>query len=316
MQKVSYLFTVDIDHDGYRLDKFLQYYIKEYSRSCLSNWIHNNCVTVNEQVVIKSSYTVKIGQIIKLVAFDIINIDCFVAEKMPIDVIYEDDALLVVNKPPGLVVHMGSGNLSGTLLNGLLYRNKELFDVPRAGIIHRLDKDTSGLLVVAKSYYSYCKLVSAMKDHLITRKYYALVTGQVASCGTIDANITRDARNRKRMCVVQCGGKNAVTHFQVREYLRNNTFSLIQCTLETGRTHQIRVHCKFIGHPIIGDRTYNNNRVYKDTILQNLVNDLGRQALHAYCLSFVHPHTTRQLTFKIRLEGKMSKVIEYLQEEK
>jgi 23S rRNA pseudouridine1911/1915/1917 synthase len=214
------------------------------------------------------------------------------AQDIPLEVIYEDDTLLVVNKPPGLVVHPGSGNWDGTLLNALLKHAPRLERLPRAGIVHRLDKDTSGLLVVAKTLVAQTDLVRQLQARTVTRSYLALVHGRVPRDGKVDAPIGRHPAHRTRMAVV-ARGKPAITHYEIVE--RYETTTLLRCRLETGRTHQIRVHLNSIGYPLVGDPVYGKKRPLPDALR------FERQALHADKLVLVHPATRRERTWRAAL---------------
>ena len=223
----------------------------------------------------------------------------FAAEPMDLDIVYEDDSVLVVNKPAGMVVHPAAGNWQGTLLNGLLHHCPALAQVPRAGIVHRLDKDTSGLMVVAKTLQAQNHLVQQLQDRTVKRIYRAVANGVVPFDGKIDTLIGRDPHNRLKMAVVKFGGKPAVTHVKVLE--RYGSHSYIECALETGRTHQIRVHMREANHPLAGDPVYGNPRHAASDKVKEVVKGLGRQALHAYRLSFVHPQSGETVSFEAPL---------------
>ena len=218
-------------------------------------------------------------------------------EDIAIEIVYEDDCFLVINKPPGLVVHPGSGNWGGTLLNALLHHMPDLAGLPRAGIVHRLDKDTSGLLVVAKTLAAQTDLVRQLQARDVRREYLALVHGCIARDGTIEAPIGRHPVQRTRMAVV-ARGRRAITHYEVLERFRNST--LVRCRLETGRTHQIRVHFKSIGHPLVGDPTYGK---------RNTVLAFTRQALHAERLGFRHPQTGRRMSWRAPSPPDMQRLL-------
>ena len=233
------------------------------------------------------------------------------AENIPLDIVYEDEDIIVINKPSGMVVHPAPGNESGTLVNALLYHCKESLSgingVVRPGIVHRIDKDTSGLLVVAKNDESHVFLSSLLKDHGIKRVYHALVVGHYKeSCGTVNAPIARHPVDRKKMAVV-AGGREAITHYEVIEEYPSFTYARFQ--LETGRTHQIRVHTSYIGHPIIGDTVYGGG---KTVFEKNCSALLDGQILHAKILSFPHPRTKEQMTFECELPSNFSALLEKL----
>ena len=227
------------------------------------------------------------------------------AQPLPLVIAHEDDALIVIDKPAGLVVHPGAGNPDSTLLNALLAHAPQLGAVPRAGIVHRLDKDTSGLLVVAKTLVAQTDLVRQLQAHSVTRLYLALVHGNVARSGTVEAPIGRDARSRTRMAV-NARGKPARTNYEVLEYLPGAT--LLRCRLETGRTHQIRVHLQSIGHPLVGDPVYRRGA----RTLPAAIQSFGRQALHAAQLEFRHPASGRRRAFRSELPADFAALLEAL----
>ena len=273
--------VVTADTAGERLDKYLSEQIEGLSRSAASRLIFENKVTVGDSDVKKNYKTVE-GDKITVLTDSPQPIDV-VPQDIPLDVVYEDEHLLVVNKPKGMVVHPAPGHFSGTLVNALLYHcrddlsgiNGEL----RPGIVHRIDKNTSGLLAVAKSDIAHAGLSEQIKDHSFTREYLAICYGNIkVDERTVDAPIGRHKTDRKKMCVTQLNGREAITHVKVLE--RYDGFTYISCRLETGRTHQIRVHLASIGHPIAGDDVYGPSKV---------IASLGGQCLHAYRLGFVHP---------------------------
>jgi 23S rRNA pseudouridine1911/1915/1917 synthase len=225
-----------------------------------------------------------------------------VPEEIPLDIVHEDQAILVLNKPAGLVVHPGSGNWTGTLMNALLNHAPQLKQVPRAGIVHRLDKDTSGLMVVAKTLEAQTDLVRQLQARTVSRIYLALVEGRVAEAGSVDAPIGRHPRERTKMAVVE-RGKPAVTHFHVLERLPHHT--LVECRLETGRTHQIRVHMQSIGHPLVGDPVYGSRELRKA---------FHRQALHATRLGLIHPVSGQRMEWQVPMPGDMVELIERLRQ--
>lgn len=282
-------FTVDAADSGVRLDKYLSDRIDDLSRSAIAKLIDDGKVTIGEKPALKSAKTSS-GDLIALELNDPRPVD-ITPEDIPLDIVYEDDHLLVVNKPKGMVVHPAPGNYSGTLVNALMHHcgddlsgiNGEL----RPGIVHRIDKNTSGLLAVAKSDIAHAGLSAQIADHSFTREYLAVAYGNIKDDErTIDAPIGRHKVDRKRMCVTQQNGKPAVTHIKVLE--RFGDFTYISCRLETGRTHQIRVHLAHIGHPIAGDDVYGPKKV---------ITALGGQCLHAYRLGFIHPVTGEYLEF-------------------
>ena len=274
---------------GIRLDKYLCDRIGELSRSALAKLIDDGMVTVGDRTVRKNYKTVS-GDRVSVLIDDPQPVD-IAPENIPLDIVYEDEHLLVVNKPKGMVVHPAPGNYSGTLVNALMYHcgddlsgiNGEL----RPGIVHRIDKNTSGLLAVAKSDLAHAGLSEQIKDHSFTREYLAICYGNLKEDErTVDAPIGRHKVDRKKMCVTPLNSKPAVTHIRTLE--RYGGFTYVRCILETGRTHQIRVHMAYIGHPLAGDDVYGPAKVIKE---------LGGQCLHAYKLGFIHPATGEYMEF-------------------
>lgn len=282
-------FVIAGAHSGERLDKYLSDQVENLSRSAASRLIEDGKVTVGEKTV-KKNYKLADGDRITVLIDDPKPVD-ITPEDIPLDIVYEDEHLLVVNKPKGMVVHPAPGNYSGTLVNALMYHcgdhlsgiNGEL----RPGIVHRIDKNTSGLLAVAKSDIAHAGLSEQIKEHSFTRKYLAICYGNIREDErTVDAPIGRHKTDRKKMCVTQLNSKPAVTHIRVLE--RYNGFTYIECRLETGRTHQIRVHLSSIGHPIAGDDVYGPSKV---------ITSLKGQCLHAYQFGFIHPVTGEYMEF-------------------
>lgn len=284
--------TAEESDQGKRLDVFLSSLVEGYSRSQIQKAIENAMVKVNGQTV-KRNYKLHKGDFVTLSQMEPVEIEAR-PENIPLEVLYEDGDIIVVNKPQGMVVHPAPGNFSGTLVNALLYHCKDLSginDKLRPGIVHRIDKDTSGVLVVAKNDFAHRHLAEQLKEHNMRREYIALVHGNLKhNAGTIDAPIGRSSGDRKKMAVSFEHSKSAVTHFDVIEYF--NGYTLVKLRLETGRTHQIRVHLAFIKHPIVGDPKYGPNK-----------NEFGLkgQALHAYLLGFKHPRTEEYLEFSAPL---------------
>ncbi|HEY5929339.1 MAG TPA: 23S rRNA pseudouridine(1911/1915/1917) synthase RluD [Burkholderiales bacterium] len=295
-----------MDFAGLRLDQALSRLLPEYSRNRLQEWIRGGHVTVDGEAATTKS-KVWGGEAIlvrpQAAPGDVVH----EAQDIPLDIVFEDEEILVVDKPAGLVVHPGSGNWSGTMLNALLQHAPRLADIPRAGIVHRLDKDTTGLLVVAKTLQSQTDLVRQLQARTVSREYVAVVHGAVDSDGMVDAPIGRHPVNRTKMAVVPTG-KPAVTHYAVRESGEN--WSLLDCRLETGRTHQIRVHLHSIGHPLIGDPVYAAAR--RPLALPKEALDFPRQALHAARLALAHPQTARPMSWKSPLPDDMAALIEAL----
>ena len=298
---------------GERLDKVLAKVFPEFSRSRLQGWIEEQRVRVDGKPA-KVRQPVPLGATIELVPDLLPEQLAFTPEPVPFDIVYEDDAIVVINKPAGLVVHPAAGNWSGTLLNGLLHRYGEAAaGLPRAGIVHRLDKDTSGLMVVARTLQAQTDLVRQLQARTVKRRYLALVWGNMADEGTIDAPIGRDPRERTRMAVVKgASGKPARTHFRRidKSLWHNQPVSAIHCDLETGRTHQIRVHCAHIGHPLLGDPVYGHARGKRSVAA--LPDGFARQALHAWRLGLVHPVTGRTMQWRAEVPDDLDALIEAL----
>lgn len=314
-------FVSDPGQSLLRVDKFLASRIDKASRSRIQAAAEAGNILVND-VPVKSNYKVKPGDIV-VVVMDYPRRELkIIAEDIPLNIVYEDDDLLVINKPPGLVVHPGHGNYTGTLVNGLLFYLKDLplFDTgdTRPGLIHRIDKETSGLLVVAKTEQAKNGLGIQFFNKTSVRKYEALVWGNLKEdSGTVTGNIGRSISNRQIFTVFPDGehGKPAVTHYRVLEKL--GYVNLIECQLETGRTHQIRVHMKYIGHPLFNDSTYGGDQILRGTtytkyrqFVQNCFQLLPRQALHAKTLGFIHPSTGKAMLFESELPEDMQAVID------
>ncbi|PRH45976.1 RluA family pseudouridine synthase [Burkholderia multivorans] len=298
---------------GERLDKALAQLFPEFSRSRLQSWIDAQRVRVDGAPA-KIRQPVPLGATIELVPDLLPEQLAFTPEPVPLDIVYEDDALVVINKPAGLVVHPAAGNWSGTILNGLLHRYGDAAaGLPRAGIVHRLDKETSGLMVVARTLAAQTDLVRQLQARTVKRRYFALVWGAMPDEGTIDAPIGRDPRERTRMAVVTgASGKPARTHFRTVDTClwQRQPVSAIQCDLETGRTHQIRVHCSHVGHPLIGDPVYGRARGKRS--VAPLPGGFARQALHAWRLGLVHPVTGSAMQWRCPLPDDMTALVEAL----
>ncbi|QET01399.1 MULTISPECIES: RluA family pseudouridine synthase [Cupriavidus] len=296
--------TLEVDSaaHGERLDKLLARHFKEFSRSRIQQWIEDGAVRVDGEPS-RAKAAVQMGQRIDIQPQASPETNAFTAEDVPLDVVYEDATLLVIDKPAGLVVHPAAGNWSGTALNGLLYRYPGAATLPRAGIVHRLDKETSGLMVVARTLTAQTDLVRQLQARTVKRTYIALVWGQTPDAGTIDAPIGRDPRERTRMAIVHTNsGKPSRTHFRTLGTvpLGRSKVSYVECQLETGRTHQIRVHFESIGHPLLGDPVYHKatQRGQRPAIRVPLPVPFTRQALHAYKLGLVHPVTGRKISWE------------------
>lgn len=281
--------------------------IPDFSRSRLQKWIKDGLVLVNgEQLRPRDS--VLGGELVEL-AIKVDEETSWKAENIPLDIIYEDDQIVVVNKPPGMVVHPGAGNHNGTLSNALLYHLSSQASLPRAGIVHRLDKDTSGLLVVAKTLTAHKDLVEQLQQRSVKREYIALCQGVMTAGGTVDAPIGRHPTNRMRMAVMD-SGKPAITHYRVKQRYRAHT--LIQVNLETGRTHQIRVHMSYIRYPLVGDMVYGGRLKIPANCSEKFALELKRfrrQALHAASLGLKHPTTDKAMQFNANLPEDMEALI-------
>lgn len=296
------IFIVDENFSGKRLDVFLDDVVQDITRSQIKKSISEGLTTVND-VVVKAGKTLKNGDVVEFEELQ--NITNIEPENIPINIVYEDDDVVVINKPQGMTVHPAPGNYTGTLVNALLYHFKgNLSDAGgniRPGIVHRIDKDTSGLLVVAKNNFAHVSLAKQLADKTCHRQYIALVEGVVKNDeGVIDAPIGRSKSDRKKMAVVG-DGKSAITYYKVLE--RFNDYTLVQFNLKTGRTHQIRVHSKYIGHPIVGDKTYG---------FAHQKFNLDGQLLHAEELEFVHPRTGKLVKFRADLPDYFQKILKIL----
>lgn len=290
--------TVPNDLAGLRLDAALAKMLPEYSRSRIATWIKDGWVLCNDKTATPKEKLIG-GEYLSVQIQPSQENQAYEPEHMDLDIVFEDDTVLVLNKPAGLVVHPAAGNWTGTLLNGLLAYCPELSQVPRAGIVHRLDKETSGLMVVAKTLTAQNHLVQQLQNRTVKRIYRAVADGIVPFDGKIETLIGRDPHNRLKMAVVKFGGKEAITHVKVLE--RYQAHSYIECELETGRTHQIRVHMKEARHPLAGDPVYGNIRHVCSQPVKDAVKQLNRQALHAYRLHFIHPKTLELRTFEAPL---------------
>jgi len=303
--------NVTAEHSGLRIDQYLTQHFPDHSRATIQQWIKQGDVKINGHNT-KSKTLLKGFEVIDL------NIELQQAvedlpEKMDLDICYEDDHLLIVNKPAGLVVHPGSGNPDGTLLNGLLALSNAQSMLPRAGIVHRLDKDTSGLMVVAKTPACQLQLIEMLKTHDIERQYFCVVRGTISQPGRIENQMGRHKTQRIKMAVVM-NGKTAVTHYEPLEVFDH--YTSLQVNLETGRTHQIRVHMHHLGHPLVGDPLYGNPKRVDpqvDNELKTIIRAFPRQALHAEKLEFVHPITTQHISAKANLPDDLCQLLDDLQ---
>ncbi len=302
---IELILTDDVEDD--RLDQALAKLLPDYSRSQLQRWIEEGHVTLNHQPT-KTKTRVRTGDVVILIPQSKPSLDNK-PQAIALNIIHEDEAILILHKPAGMVVHPGAGNQENTMLNALLHHAPELKQLPRAGILHRLDKDTSGLLVVAKTEHALKSLSAQLKKKTMQREYQAIVYGSFISGGTIDAPIDRHHLQRKRMAVVETG-KPAVTHYRIAEKFRAHT--RLKLMLETGRTHQIRVHLTHIRHPIVGDPTYGARlHLAKNTTpeLTSQLRGLKRQMLHAFALGFNHPLTNEPVRYEIDLPDDMKNLL-------
>lgn len=296
------IYTANEEQNNMRLDKYLSSIITDKSRSFIQGLIEKENVIVNGKKV-KSNHKVKKGDIVEvnIEEPEMLNVE---PENIPIDIMYEDKDVIVVNKPQGMVVHPGPGNYNGTLVNALLYHCSDLSSINgviRPGIVHRIDKDTSGVLVIAKNDEAHNKLSDQLKEHSMKREYYAIVEGRLKNDnGIINKPIGRNKKDRLKMGIVE-DGKHAVTHYYVLE--RYNGYTLVKCVLETGRTHQIRVHMASIGFPLVGDPLYGFKK-------QKF--NLQGQVLHAKTLGFIHPSTNEYMEFNSELPEYFKKLVEKL----
>lgn len=298
-----------------RFDQIAAELFSDYSRSRIQGWIKDGSLTVNGQ-------TRKTKD--KLVGGETLLLDAVLqaeerweAEPVELNVVYEDDDIIVINKPAGLVVHPGAGTPSGTVLNGLLYRFPELASVPRAGIVHRLDKDTTGLMVVARNLPAQTSLAAQLQDRSMGREYLAVCMGIMTGGGVVDEPIDRHPKHRTKMAVAPEGmGRDSVTHYRVEQRFRNHT--LVRCKLETGRTHQIRVHLSHIGYPLVGDPLYaGRSRLPKgiSAEVMECLKGFRRQALHAGYLELIHPATQEMMDWEVDLPEDFQNLLEVMQAE-
>jgi len=297
---------------GMRLDQCLAEMFPDYSRSKLQTWIKAGRVQVNQNNL-KAKDKVDGGELIELDA-EAEEVMEYEAENIPLDIIYEDDAVLIVNKPAGLVVHPAVGNWDGTLVNALLNHQPSLKTLPRAGIVHRLDKDTSGLLMVAKTLQAHHSLSTQLQERSITREYLALVKGWMTAGGTIDEPLGRHPADRKRH-TVRDDGKHAVTHYRLEKRFKRNT--LVRVKLETGRTHQIRVHMAYINYPLVGDQVYGGRFQMQANCgehLEEVLRGFKRQALHATKLGLQHPVTDEYCEWELAMPEDMVELVKAIEQ--
>ena len=323
MNKIK-TFSVEEISNNSRLDKFLADKLDSITRTQIKKIIISKNLTLNNKIVSSPSQKVRIGDKISFSTLEKKS-EYIKPEKIKIDIVYEDNDLIVLNKPSGIVVHPGAGNRSGTLVNGLVYHYKEnlsdLNGIYRPGIVHRIDKDTSGLIVVAKNNFSHAKLSNQFSEHSIKRKYLALIWGVIRPLnGKIITLISRSKKNRQLMAVSEISGKKAVTNYKTLKVFANNEIpkiSLVECVLETGRTHQIRVHLSHKGNGLIGDKKYGKQKKMKfkkiNKKVEEVLKNFNRQALHAQSLGFTHPSKNRQIEFGSKLPQDFKKILDILE---
>lgn len=311
-RKISLSKEVVPEDSGQRLDASAAKYFPQFSRAHIQRWIKDGYLVLNNERV-KPRRLVNAGDLITIEASEEISLKDQ-PEEIDLDIIWEDKEVLVLNKPAGLVVHPGAGNADGTLVNGLLNYSSDQGFLPRAGIVHRLDKDTSGIMVVAKTEVSYLNLVAQLKERTVKRQYLALVVGKLISGGVIDKPIGRHPKHRTKQAVID-SGKEAITDYKVKEKL--NGYTLLLASLKTGRTHQIRVHFSSKDFPIIGDPLYGGKQKFAPGTSDDLrkeISELNRQALHAYTLSFIHPIDKSVITHTAPLPNDMKVLIKSLRQ--
>ncbi len=312
-QIVDLKLTIPVEMRGLRLDQALAELLQDYSRSRLQQWIRAGEVTLDDRIP-RVRERLQGGESVCIHA-EIVEQTASKPESIPLDLVYEDEALLVINKPAGLVVHPAAGNPAGTLLNALLHFDATLAGLPRAGIVHRLDKGTSGLMVVARTLKAHKKLVDALQARSVKREYLAVVNTVLTAGGRIEAPIGRHPVDRKRMAVVS-GGKEAITHYRVEERYRAHT--LTRVSLETGRTHQIRVHMAHVHTPVVGDPVYGGRlRLPKGAgeALKEVLQSFRRQALHATQLALLHPESDEMISWQAAVPEDMAHLIKALQDD-
>ena len=314
-----FYFDVDKGQEPLRIDKFLMNRIENATRNKIQKAAKDGYIRVNENSV-KSSYKVKSGDKIKILFTHPPYENLLTPENIDLDIVFEDESIIIINKPSGLVVHPGHGNYSGTLINGLLYHFKNLPNnsSDRPGLVHRIDKDTSGLIVIAKTEKAMTFLAKQFFNKTVEREYYALVWGDIKNdSGEINAPIGRNPKNRLQMIVYKDrdGGKEAITNYKVIK--RFGYVTLVSCRLKTGRTHQIRVHMKYLGHVLFNDGRYGGDKILKGTVfskykqfVENCFEILPRQALHAKTIGFIHPETKESISFDSNIPDDISKVID------
>lgn len=311
-KKLKFLLHIQKKQLGKRIDKILSELLVKFSRSKIKKLILDKKIKINEKIIYKPDK--KIFKSKKIIVEILLKkVKKLKAQKILLDIIYEDDQLMVVNKPANLVVHPGAGNIDKTLLNGLLYYNPFLINLPRSGIVHRLDKNTTGLIIIAKTIISYNKLIEYFKLKKVFREYEAVVYGIVDKNGTINKPIRRHSKNRIKM-ITNKFGKKAITHYKVIENFRFNT--RLKILLHSGRTHQIRVHMDYINHPLVGDPLYKKKIFLNKSKNFFLLKNFNRQALHAAKLSLFHPITKNKMEWKVKIPNDMQELVNKLRKDK
>lgn len=324
MKRNIFNIVVPLNFDGTRIDKFLQSHLKNFSRTQLQSLIKDGQVKLNNFTISNSSKKIRKNDQI-IIKFPPPKKTHIKGNKIPMDILYDDEDIIVINKSSGVVVHPGAGNHENTIVNGLLalYKNNlsSVGGKLRPGIVHRIDKDTSGIIVVAKNDYSHLFLSDQFKKHTIKRKYETLIWGSLKpQSGKINENISRSLKNRQLMMVRKDKdkGKTAITNYKTIKIFKNwnlPKISLVECILETGRTHQIRVHMNFKGNPIIGDKSYGKSKKkFKEIneILEKKINNFGRQALHAKSLGFIHPKSKKEMFFEAKRPKDFEELVKNL----
>lgn len=324
MSKEQFTCIISDLQDGMRLDKAVSQLLPELSRSQIQKSIKDGLLRINDDIISDSSRIVKVND---QISFDIIETNKFthlIPADIKLDIIYEDDDLMVINKPKGMTVHPGAGTEQDTLVNALLHHTQNLSNIAniqdemRPGIVHRLDRDTSGLMVVAKNNHAHVNLAKQIETRELIRKYQAIIWGVInPHKGEINKNIGRSRSDRTKMTILQFGGKHAITHYETKEIFCKGVFSLVECKLDTGRTHQIRVHLSHIGHSVIGDQTYGNNHRKTSRLKESIkdtIKQLDSQGLHSVYISFLHPSTNERMEFESKLPDKLSCVLDILRQ--
>jgi len=308
-QKIELQAEIPLEAAGKRLDQVLAQLFPDYSRSRLQEWIEKGFVKINGELK-RARDKVKGGEQVEILA-ELETVSSWTAEDLPLEIIFEDEDLLVINKPTDFVVHPAAGHAGGTLVNALLHYAPQLAELPRAGIVHRLDKDTTGLLVIAKTIFAHNKLGAALQMREVEREYEAIVQGVMPAGGTLTAWLDRHSHDRKKRTVVEAGrGKEAITHYRVIQKFRAH--SHLQLKLETGRTHQIRVHMAHLNYPILGDRTYGGRLRLPPNAepgFLQMLREFPRQALHAKRLSLIHPRTGESMSWESPLPSDMQALL-------